>query len=385
MAKFVTDELYREIVRGGCVPFAGAGISTEGGPYSKPTLYETVKYLARYSKKKPAPSFPDLMQYYCDRCDSGRKHRLLRLIIERLEQFCEHSEIHTMTTMVHDAIAQIPQLRVIVTTNWDRFFEERLNVLLPMVDDRDIPFWNDEKRQILKIHGCVTRPFSIIATTDDYAEAIRLRPKKPLYTKLKDLMATKTFVFVGYSMRDPTLQMVYDSILGYLGRFARPAYAIDPDPSDEAVSQWEKRGVTIMRCHALAFFREVRARLVKDEIIAKPSLVAFYTSQRDRIRTIHYATNQETTKGGLSSMYQDGLLHGLDVIMVGEMFGKRLCDYDDDLRTAFRELERHAKKRDGIEVAYWSGRVEVLERFLGGRRSQIPAYFSPRTCAPTVN
>lgn len=68
-----------------------------------------------------------------------------------------------------------PFFRIIVTTNWDPFFERGLNVLVPMVEDRDIPFWDDKKRQILKIHGCVTRPYTMVITQNDYKDLIKIK------------------------------------------------------------------------------------------------------------------------------------------------------------------------------------------------------------------
>lgn len=70
----IPSELYDEIKRENCVIFAGAGISTEGGGrYCKPTFYEIIKNESSYPPSDADPSFPDLMQYYCDSKDGGKK------------------------------------------------------------------------------------------------------------------------------------------------------------------------------------------------------------------------------------------------------------------------------------------------------------------------
>lgn len=80
---------------------------------------------------------------------------------------------------------------------------------------------------MLKIHGCITRPHSIVATQSDYDAS--LSKNLLIFNKLKELMATKTFIFMGYSMRDEDFQEIWKTIAGVLGHFTKLAYAIDPE------------------------------------------------------------------------------------------------------------------------------------------------------------
>jgi hypothetical protein len=87
----IPSELYDEIKRENCVIFAGAGISTEGNPtYGKPSFYDTIKEECEYPASMKDLSFPDLMQYYCNKKDGGKKNLLIRNIIERIgsSSFC---------------------------------------------------------------------------------------------------------------------------------------------------------------------------------------------------------------------------------------------------------------------------------------------------------
>jgi len=168
----IPNPLYDELINEDCVIFAGAGISTEAGTYSNPTFYDIIKSKCNYPKRREAPAFPDLMQYFCDRIDGGQRNRLIKEIISRIEYFNYPDEINRDTTRFHRSLAEIPFFKRIVTTNWDPFFETHLNILVPMVEDRDIAFWDDKKRQVLKIHGCVTRPYTLVATRDDYEVCI---------------------------------------------------------------------------------------------------------------------------------------------------------------------------------------------------------------------
>lgn len=138
----IPDSLYEDIVRQDCVIFARAGISTEGSKWpGTPTFYDTIKEKAKYPKSSAAPSFADLMQYFCEHVDGGQRNRLTREAICYIETFSVPGESNTLATIFHHELAQIPYFDRFVTTNWDPFLEQSLNVLVPMVEDRDLAFW----------------------------------------------------------------------------------------------------------------------------------------------------------------------------------------------------------------------------------------------------
>ncbi|MFA5413821.1 MAG: SIR2 family protein [Patescibacteria group bacterium] len=395
----ITPELYEEIKKENCVIFAGAGISTEGGGYSKPTLYDFIRKECGFPSDI-IPSFPELMQRYCDIKDGGKKNLLIRQIIERIESFSDEGEKEIKTTFSHREIARNPFFRIIVTTNWDPFFERKLNVLVPVVEDRDIPFWDDKKRQVLKIHGCVTRPYTMIITQNDYANLIAEKMHSPIFTKLKDLMATKTFLFIGYSMRDPNIKMLFSDLSKSLGEFSRLSYAVDSDPSKETISEWNKNGVRIINANAIAFLRDLNEWLVEEKLIPDPDLVDCFQCQLNGIYGIHQRDTENQDDKFLSTMYQDGLIHELETILTGSKYGMKISDLRDRLkqqRSSMRRLERlyDRSERDEkkshnqetkdqeqtrqmnivIEIAYYSGRIEVLSRFLKGVKELIPTEF----------
>ena len=52
--------------------------------------------------------------------------------------------------MFGNELAEIPYFNRFVTTNWDPFLERSLDILIPTVEDRDLAFWGDRKRQGLE-------------------------------------------------------------------------------------------------------------------------------------------------------------------------------------------------------------------------------------------
>ena len=374
------SRIYDIILREGCVIFLGSGSTTEGGRPRGRTFYDHIKELCDFHGVDY--SFPELMQYFCDQMDGGHHHRLVREALSRIERFCLSGEDNYQATMFTDAIAQIPYFKTFVTTNWDPFLERSLDVLVPMVEDRDVAFWDDHKRQVLKIHGCISRPYSIVATQTDYDGCMEWHPG--IFEKLRDLMTTKTFLFIGYSMRDPDFEKVWNSISGRLGHFAQMAYALDPNASTERMSSWRAHGIQIFKATDAAFVRALRERMEAEGLLPTERFVRFIQRERRRITSAHLKMGQTSAGRFASAMYQDGVLHELDSVVLATRLGaKKKKDFENDHGDALKYLHEMRRVSEVVEIAYWSGRAEVLERFNKRDVTSIPTYFHPDRLHPT--
>jgi len=371
--------LYEDIKAGSVVLFAGAGVSTESGPHGTPTLYDEIAHELGGQRKR-ALAFPDLMQRYCKVVDGGQKHRLTRRILDRIERFAGPGEAYAMTTMMHRDIARVPYITRIVTTNWDPFFERELNILVPIVEDRDVAFWDDSKRQVLKIHGCATRPYTMVATRDDYDRC--LRANKLVFNKLRDLLATKTFLFAGFSLRDPDFALVFDQITRRLGGFRRLCYVVDPDAVPAAAARWRKRKVQIIRASGVAMSRDITTRLAHEDLIVSDDYLRYLWAQQDVVTRTHLSTQQDSDGAFASSMYQDGLVHSLSHVISGSQLGVLKETFQKERDTAHEALTTYWDREDALEIAYWSGRAEVMDRFCRRTRGEIPRYFDPYELVP---
>jgi hypothetical protein len=330
----LVERLHEDVTKQLVVIFLGAGSTTERSvPQYGPGFYDLIKSKASYVETLPAPSFPKLMEFFCNELDGGHHNRLITEAISYIERFFLPGEEGNDARTATDSLAEIPYLNRFVTTNWDPFIERSLDVLVPMIEDRDLAFWQDQKRQVLKIHGCITRPYSIVATETDYKNCINQNPL--IFNKLEDLMATKTFIFTGYSRRDQDFQEVWSSITKALGRFAKLAYAIDPNATQEDVEFWRERGIQVCKTSDVHFLRCLRHKLEEEDLIPSRSLLRALRIQRNRIRLIHLKLHQNSDGAMASSMYQDGLLHALDDVVSSTLLGtKRKQDFELELAYA---------------------------------------------------
>lgn len=308
----IPEALYDDIKAGHVVLFVGAGVTTEGGIYGSPTFYDIIKKKTNYPAKQN-PAFPDLMQFFCEKVDGGQRNRLTREILSRVAEFSAPGERNNFATMIPNLVAEFSQFDRIVTTNWDPFFERSLNILVPMVEDRDLAFWDDRKKQILKIHGCVTRPYTLVATRDDYKASIQRYPL--IFNKLRDLIVTKTFIFAGYGLKDSDFRLIFDDITSRLGSLRKLAYAYDPNASDDSIAYWEKHGISVIKESGASLLGELTKRLEKDGLKTARKFILFLHHQETRIMKIHLkGTNLSSPGSWLSAIYQDGLLHALNQI-----------------------------------------------------------------------
>ena len=254
-------------------------------------------------------------------------------------------------------------------------------MLVPIVEDRDLAFWDDKKRQVIKIHGCITRPYSIVATQSDYDECIAKNPL--IFNKLKDLMATKTFIFMGYSMQDEDFREIWKIITGVLGHFTKLAYAIDPKVTPETAKYWRERGIELIPVYDSSFLRSLRKDLEDDGLIPSKPFIRFLSRQYKEILRFHRKLDHNTNGGIASAMYQDGIMHELEGIMSSvELGSKRKEDFEQDLNLTISLVKKAHSAKDPIEVAYWTGRRMVLDKFCARTDSKITPFFHPSKMIP---
>ena len=114
----------------------------------------------------------------------------------------------------HKAIVQMP-FAAVVTTNYDKLLERSFAAVgsLPKTPThRDVdalgPLLFDGSFFILKAHGDIDRPDSMVLTTRDYQEIIHANPA--FNSIFSAILLTKAVLFVGYSLNDPDFRLLLD-------------------------------------------------------------------------------------------------------------------------------------------------------------------------------
>ena len=114
---------------------------------------------------------------------------------------------------LQNELAILKQVNVdgIITTNWDFMLEEIFPEYREFIGQDELLFSNPQAiAEIYKIHGCATRPRSLVLTEEDYEN---FEGKNPyLAAKLITIFIEHPIIFIGYSVTDPHIQSIIFSI-----------------------------------------------------------------------------------------------------------------------------------------------------------------------------
>lgn len=115
-------------------------------------------------------------------------------------------------------IAALSRMNVdgIITTNWDLLLEDLFPDYKVFIGQEELIFSNPQSiAEIYKIHGCSSRPSSLVLTDDDYTGFQNKNPY--LAAKLITIFVEHPVIFLGYSINDPHIQAIIGSIAECVG------------------------------------------------------------------------------------------------------------------------------------------------------------------------
>jgi hypothetical protein len=99
----------------------------------------------------------------------------------------------------------------IITTNWDSFLESIFPDYKVFIGQDELLFSTPHHlAEIYKIHGCCTKPNSLVLTQEDYTQFKKKNPY--LAAKLMTLFIEHPIIFLGYSLSDTDILEIIDAI-----------------------------------------------------------------------------------------------------------------------------------------------------------------------------
>ena len=126
-----------------------------------------------------------------------------------------HARSASVTTNP-DLVAELDALKLVVidgliTTNWDLLLEPLFDECQPYIGQDELIFHEPAGiGEIYKIHGCCSRPNSLVLTTEDYG---RFDDRNTyLAAKLLAIFVEHPVVFLGYSLSDRNIVGILHSI-----------------------------------------------------------------------------------------------------------------------------------------------------------------------------
>ena len=234
----IPQELSQQLSKGNVVLFVGAGLSIGAGLPDWDTLIRPLAERIGYE----GDDLLKAAQFYQNRY--GR-HALISYLRDKLDT------TGIEPTENHDLLVRLP-IGTVFTTNFDDLLERAYrragrSVNL-VVGATELPFWDESRVNLVKLHGTYDRPASIIITERDYNTIYRSNAL--IVQQLNALLATKTFLFVGYSMGDPDFNQIYDQLTIDLGQHQRRPYLVTFDVDEFTMDDLEQRGFQVISLSA---------------------------------------------------------------------------------------------------------------------------------------
>ncbi len=195
-------------------------------------------------------------------------------VIQKKIKYCEPRPIHTV-------LAQLDQIKAIITTNYDVILENELlkynrilNKHVYRVRKTDTGHFNPkpfpEKGDIYlhKMHGTVDEPESMVITKSDYiyylANLNDIDRGMPEYFR-RTLINNCRLLFLGYGLEDWNFQVIWEGVLAGYHRdfYPNEAFAIVKKPAPRHKEYWLKRNIKLIDCDLTLFAKELAKKFKK--------------------------------------------------------------------------------------------------------------------------
>jgi SIR2-like domain len=275
-------------VRGGqCILFLGAGVHApppEGSVFSYPPeqrppigaalsrdLAAACDFEARFPGEDPGHLQRVALAYEID----SSRARLVDAIVAAVDTGKAPSPMLR-------ALAQL-DFALVITTNYDQLFERALReagkaprvavynpVAEPTTDFRNA---TPQSPVIYKLHGDIGHRESLVVTDEDYIQFVMRMsdkdPYDPIPLSLKFYLTGSTTLFVGYSLLDYNLRLLFKALRWKIDAANVPdMYSVDfrPDPLIMDVWQGQRRYVKFVAQDVWAFVPALYELVVGEEL-----------------------------------------------------------------------------------------------------------------------
>lgn len=256
------ESLVRALREKRLVLFAGAGLSSQecpnpaqgGSPMPAlpmaPQLQERLKQALK-GDDGGARDLGEMADYFVHHPHSSRNE-----LVSLLQDWLRFPPDRPLPR-AHQVLSAIPW-QAIITTNYDHLIERALDENRvshrKLVLDPSFTLGTPDQLNVLKIHGDLDVPTSLVITRGDFDDFDRRYPSIQSY--LSFLARTSIFLFVGYGLRDRDFQHLWAMVQGDVKLLRWRSFAVDRagavSPADQAY--WERNGIHVIE---IAHFDQV--------------------------------------------------------------------------------------------------------------------------------
>ena len=246
---------------------------------------------------------------------NGRRN-LLRKIRERFNYIDSFPEIKRQATAFHRELAPIYQIKTIITTNWDTYFEDCCDAV-PITIPGDVALIEDNVRHVFKIHGSINNISSLVASTKDYEDCYNRLQNGVIGANIKSILAKKTVVFIGFSFGDEDFSRILEYLRAEMGDIYPHIYivTIDENLNDKL---GYKNSTTIVTSGTF-FLHILKNTLFEEGAIVGGDVETKVEVALEILNDLHEKVSKikldDYPNAIYSLFYQDGMIHAFERYM----------------------------------------------------------------------
>jgi hypothetical protein len=261
----VPEHIVKAVNGSKCILFLGAMASAPSPPGSR----------FQYKEGQGPPGGGELSKRLAKRCkypsDDTWNLARVSLYFENREDLSRQllvsaiaEEVGANTLIPSPALRMLAALPfpIVVTTNYDHLFDlalretklangKRRDPIVRIYDPQrngppdDVPLQPTPDRPILlKLHGDIDKPESIVITEEDYIVFIQKMTDEhlhPIHKKIRMYMMEWPMLFIGYSLKDYNLRLLFRTLRWNVDSALFPlSFSVDPRPDNLIVSVWQR-------------------------------------------------------------------------------------------------------------------------------------------------
>jgi hypothetical protein len=256
----VLDLVAESVSSGRCILFLGAGVHAappEGSPFSYPPERRPPIGAALSRELASKCDFPERFPHD----DPGNLQRVaLAYEINRsrgrlVDAIADAVDVGTSPSPMLNALARL-DFPLVITTNYDALFERALQAAgkRPRVvvyhpepePTHDFRNATSDSPVIYKLHGDIDHRESLVITDEDYIQfVLRMSDKEPydpVPLSLKFFLTGWTTLFVGYSLMDYNLRLLFKTLRWKIDAANIPdMYSVDMRPDPLILDVWQSQ------------------------------------------------------------------------------------------------------------------------------------------------
>ncbi|TAF08841.1 MAG: hypothetical protein EAZ75_10155 [Flavobacteriia bacterium] len=237
--------------------FVGAGMSLYAGYPSGAKLAEIIYNNLTSDLQKDINLSTDLPKlaediYYLK---GGNKNFLIEVLKKEFQKVPSSTETHQI-------LAKIPQIKTIITTNYDTLIESNNKNIEVIRKSADCATANLKKQCLFKIHGDLTDTTNLILTNSDYNNYfVKEKEQSVFWNTVKTKLIENHVIFIGYGLEDSNILNIIEKIINELGDNRKEMFFVAPSIQPAKLKFLQLKGIEYVQAKGEELFKEIEEDL----------------------------------------------------------------------------------------------------------------------------